>query len=72
MKGGLTVQQFAARQAANGFNVWRSWDEPGGLRDELRETARENPKLTKLVRLGTDAQRAARSSRSRSPRTPAP
>ncbi len=53
VKGGLTVQQFAARQAANGFNVWRSWDEPGGLRDELRETARENPKLTKLVKLGT-------------------
>jgi hypothetical protein len=53
VQGGLTVQQFAARQALSGFNVWRSWDEPGGLRDELRETARENPRLTKLVRLGT-------------------
>ena len=24
VKGGLTVQQFAARQAVNGFQVWRS------------------------------------------------
>ena len=34
-QGGLTVQEFAAEQAANGFNVWRSYDEPGGIRDQL-------------------------------------
>src|SRR3954452_16528764 len=33
--GGLTVHQFAARQEAAGFKVFRSWDEPGGIRDEL-------------------------------------
>src|SRR5687768_18587128 len=26
VKGGLTVRQFAARQALNGFTVWRSYD----------------------------------------------
>ena len=29
---GKTVTQQARAQAANGFNVWRSWDEPGGIR----------------------------------------
>jgi Zinc carboxypeptidase len=53
VQGGQTVQQFAARMAVNGFNVWRSWDEPGGLRDEMVEIARENRRVTKLVKLGT-------------------
>ncbi len=56
VKGGQTVQQFAARQAANGFTVWRSWDEQGGIRDELYETARDNRHVTKLVRLGRTLQ----------------
>ena len=34
-KKGQTVTEQAAAQAAGGFNVWRSWDEPGGIRDEL-------------------------------------
>ena len=42
MKGGLTVRQFAAQQAAAGFAVWRSYDEPGGIRDQLYAAAR-NP-----------------------------
>ena len=51
-KKGLTVTQQAARQAANGFNVYRSWDEPGGIRDELFQVARHNPQLVKLEVLG--------------------
>jgi hypothetical protein len=49
---GQTVTQQAARQAAGGFNVWRSWDEPGGIRDELYAVARRNPQLVKLEVLG--------------------
>jgi hypothetical protein len=56
VKGGQTVQQFAARQAANGFQVWRSWDEPGGFRDQMYKTARDNRQIAKLVRLGTTIQ----------------
>jgi Zinc carboxypeptidase len=56
VKGGRTVKQFAAAQAENGFNVWRSWDEPGGIQDEMREVARSNPRLAKLVTLGTTLQ----------------
>jgi glutaredoxin len=53
---GLTVTQQAARQAAGGFNVYRSWDEPGGIRDELYQVARENPNLVKLEVLGETHQ----------------
>src|SRR5919202_773204 len=30
VKGGKTVKQFAAAQAAGGYAVWKSYDEPGG------------------------------------------
>ena len=50
------MQQFAARQALNGFNVWRSYDEPGGFRDQMYEAARENPRIAKLVRIGRTIQ----------------
>jgi Zinc carboxypeptidase len=50
--GRSQTERFAL-QAANGFNVWRSWDEPGGIRDELYEIAADNPQLVKLSVLGT-------------------
>ena len=56
VEGGQTVQQFAAEQAAGGFNVWRSYDEPGGIRDQLYAAARNNPQLVKLEVLGHTAQ----------------
>ena len=52
----MTVKQFALAQSENGFNVWRSWDEPGGIRDQMYAVARNNPQLAKLVRLGTTLQ----------------
>jgi hypothetical protein len=56
VKGGKTVKQFAAAQAANGFQVWRSYDEPGGFRDHMYAIARRNPQLAKLVKIGTTLQ----------------
>jgi Zinc carboxypeptidase len=53
---GRTVSAQAAAQAAGGFNVWRSWDEPGGIRDELYRVARDNPRLVKLEVLGRTHQ----------------
>ncbi|WP_116952179.1 M14 family metallopeptidase [Jiangella endophytica] len=49
---GLSATQAAARQAAAGYTVWRSWDEDGGLRDELYQLAKDNPQIAKLVVLG--------------------
>ena len=56
VKGGKTVREFAAEQAANGFTVWRSYDEPGGIRDQLYAAARNNPQLVKLEVLGHTGQ----------------
>jgi murein tripeptide amidase MpaA len=53
---GQTVSQQAALQAAGGFNVWRSFDEPGGIRDELYDIAASNRDLVKLEVLGRSRQ----------------
>jgi hypothetical protein len=53
---GQTVSEQAAAQAVGGFNVWRSWDERGGIRDELYRIARQNPQLVKLEVIGTTHQ----------------
>lgn len=51
-KDGKSARQLAAEQADSGYEVFRSWDEPGGIRDELYRLASENPQLVKLVVLG--------------------
>jgi len=51
-KDGKSVKQLAAEQAESGYTVWRSWDEQGGIRDELYRLAKDNPQLVKLVVLG--------------------
>jgi hypothetical protein len=56
VKGGKTVKQFAAAQAANGFTVWKSYDEPGGYRDQLYALASKYPSVTKLVKIGETLQ----------------
>jgi hypothetical protein len=53
---GQSVARMAAEQQANGFNVYRSFDEPGGIRDELYQIAAENPGLVKLRVLGESHQ----------------
>jgi hypothetical protein len=56
VRGGQTLRQFATRMAANGFNVWRSYDEPGGFRDQMYAAARNNPKIAKLEVIGRTVQ----------------
>jgi hypothetical protein len=46
---GRTSRQRAAAQATAGFNVWRSWDQTGGIRDELYDIAQKNAGFVKLV-----------------------
>ena len=38
---GQTVREQAAAQAAGGYTVYRSYDEPGGIRDELYALAKK-------------------------------
>src|SRR3954453_18399367 len=51
-KKGQTVTEQARAMAVGGYNVYRSWDEPGGIRDELHAIASRNPNLVKLEVLG--------------------
>ncbi len=51
-KQGRSEAQRAAAQAASGHTVYRSWDEPGGIRDELHAVAKDNPQLVKAEVLG--------------------
>jgi hypothetical protein len=55
-RSGKTVRQAAAAQAAGGYTVYRSWDEQGGIRDELYRVARNNPDIVKLEVLGRTIQ----------------
>ncbi|WP_211288035.1 M14 family metallopeptidase [Mumia flava] len=50
---GVAASTMMARQAAAGFSVYRSYSEAGGIKDDLVATARANPSLTKLVKIGT-------------------
>jgi hypothetical protein len=55
-KKGNTIQERAALQAAAGFTVWRSFDEPGGYRDEMYALAKKHAGFLKLVVLGRTHQ----------------
>jgi len=54
-QGRTQTQRFALQQA-NGFNVWRSFDEEGGIRDEMYQVAAENPDLVELEVIGESHQ----------------
>jgi len=49
---GLTALELARRQAAAGFSVWRSFDQPGGIRDELAALAQSHPGLVQYKVIG--------------------
>ncbi len=53
---GKTSSQLSARQAQNGFKVWRSFSEPGGIEDQLYRIARENRDIVQLKTIGRTHQ----------------
>ncbi|MPZ97021.1 MAG: zinc carboxypeptidase [Propionibacteriales bacterium] len=53
---GKTSAQLMAAEAADGFEVWTSYSEPGGIRDDMVDTTQSNPDITKLVPVGTSVQ----------------
>ena len=55
-RDGKTSRELAAEQAASGYNVWRSYDEPGGIRDELYQIAQSNPQNVQLQVIGHTLQ----------------
>ena len=55
-RDGKTIKQLAAEQAASGYKVWRSWDERGGIRDELLQLAQKNRRIVDVRVIGRSLQ----------------
>ena len=55
-ENGLSIAQQAELNQEEGYDVYRSWDEEGGIRDELYQIAEENPGFVALKVLGTTHQ----------------
>ena len=55
-KDGVTTAEAAALEAQSGFDVWRSWSESGGLRDEFLSLADQYDELTQLIPIGESVQ----------------
>jgi Zinc carboxypeptidase len=53
---GRTSRQRALAQAAAGYTVWRSYDQQGGIRDELYDIAMKSAGFVKLVVIGHTVQ----------------
>ena len=53
---GRSSRERALEQAASGYAVYRSYDEPGGIRDELYDLAKKNAGFVKLVVIGHSVQ----------------
>jgi hypothetical protein len=49
---GQTARQAAAAQFASGYNVWRDYDGPDGMRAYMYALAKANPQLLKLEVIG--------------------
>ncbi|HEU4490631.1 MAG TPA: M14 family metallopeptidase, partial [Jiangellales bacterium] len=49
---GMTATERATLQAAEGYEVFRTYGGDGGLREEFEQAAADNPHVTKLVTIG--------------------
>ena len=49
---GLTAQQAAEQQKRRGFKVWRPWDGPAGLEQQIRSVPEEFQDIAELHTLG--------------------
>ena len=55
-KKGQTTAQAAFEEAENGFEVWRTWSEPGGYADEMEFLSVQYDDLTELITIGQSVQ----------------
>jgi hypothetical protein len=53
---GRTQDERVAAQAVGGFNVWRDYDSPGGIADQLRDIAKDHPDIAQLQVTGRTVQ----------------
>ena len=53
---GKAASQVLREQAAAGWTAYRSYSEPGGIRDEIAAVSARYPRLTKVVTIGRTVQ----------------
>jgi hypothetical protein len=53
---GLSATQAAAQQQRQGYKVWRPWDGPAGLENQIRAVAEEHPDVAELHTIGQTHQ----------------
>ncbi len=53
---GQTVAELSTLAAEEGFNVFRPYSGPGGLKEEFEQIAADNPGNVKLVTIGQSVQ----------------
>lgn len=53
---GKPASEALREQAATGWSAFRSYSEPGGIRDEITATAARYPELTKVMTIGRSHQ----------------
>ncbi len=53
---GESAAELSTRLAAEGYDVYRQYGEPGGLKDEFEQIAADNPGIVKLVTIGQTVQ----------------
>ncbi|MEV0458446.1 M14 family metallopeptidase [Catellatospora methionotrophica] len=53
---GQKASDALRKQALAGNTVYRSYSEPGGIREELEKIAKDNPSITKLLTIGHTVQ----------------
>lgn len=53
---GKDASRALREQSVTGWQVFRSYSEPGGIRDEIEATAARYPKLTSVQTIGTSGQ----------------
>lgn len=53
---GLTARQAAARQAAQGYNVWMDYDGPDGIAAWMRGFVKKHKRIAKLKKVGSTLQ----------------
>ena len=53
---GKDASQVLREQSATGWTAFRSYSEPGGIRDEITATAARHPRLAKVQSIGRSAQ----------------
>jgi murein tripeptide amidase MpaA len=55
-EAGLSATQAAAQQKRRGYKVWRPWDGPAGLENQIRAVADEHPEIAELHTIGQSHQ----------------